>query len=58
MKTGKLLTTKELADYLGTHPVSINRKVAKGELPFYRLSKTDLRFDLEEVLKSLKGNEE
>ena len=57
MKTEKLLSTKELAEYLGTHPVSINRKVAKGEIPFYRLSKTDLRFDLVEVLKALKGGE-
>ena len=50
----KLLTTKELAECLNTHPVSINRKVAKGEIPFYRLSKTDLRFDLDEVLATLK----
>ena len=55
MTSNKLLTTKELAEYLGTHPVSINRKVARGQIPFYRLSKTDLRFNLDEVLKTLKG---
>tara|TARA_R110002049_G_scaffold86363_2_gene219734 strand:- start:4 stop:246 length:243 start_codon:yes stop_codon:yes gene_type:complete len=50
----KLLTTKELAECLNVHPASISRKVIKGEIPFYRLSKTDLRFDLEEVLAELK----
>lgn len=56
MENKKLLTTKELASYLGTHPVSINRKVARKEIPFYKLSKTDLRFDLEKVLEALKGD--
>lgn len=51
----KLLTTKELAEYLNVHPVSINRMVANDRIPFMRLGKTDLRFDLEEVLKELKG---
>ena len=51
----KLLTTKELAEYLNVHPLSINRKVLNGEIPCIKLSKRNLRFDLDEVMKALKG---
>jgi len=54
LKMKSLLTTKELAEYLNIHPVSLNRKVLKGDIPFYQLSKTNLRFDLDEVLTKLK----
>lgn len=50
----KLLNSKELAEYLNIHHGSVKRMVASDRIPFIRLSKTDLRFDLEEVLKKLK----
>jgi excisionase family DNA binding protein len=47
--TDRLLTAKELADFLGLKPGTILDKWERGELPGYRFGRA-VRFDLEEVL--------
>ena len=40
----RLLTTRQIADYLGFSPETILRKWRTGELPGYRLGSNVLRF--------------
>ena len=48
-----LLKTKELADRLGVHPQTIRRMVERDQIPVVKLSKTEFRFDLNEVKAAL-----
>jgi excisionase family DNA binding protein len=41
----RLLTTRELAEYLGLSPATILRRWRAGEIPGYRISSNVLRFD-------------
>jgi excisionase family DNA binding protein len=45
----RLLTARELADYLGLKPATILDKWERGELPGFKFGRA-VRFDLEEVL--------
>lgn len=53
--TGRLLTTREVAAYLGVSPETVLRRWRAGELPGYRLSSNVLRFDPDEVRAWLEG---
>lgn len=44
-----LLTTREVADWLGVAPETVLRRWRAGELPGYRLASNALRFDPLEV---------
>jgi excisionase family DNA binding protein len=47
--TERLLTARELADYLGLAPATILDKWERGELPGFKFGRA-VRFELEEVL--------
>ena len=47
--TDRLLTARELADYLGLAPATVLDQWQRGELPGYRFGRA-VRFDLDEVL--------
>jgi excisionase family DNA binding protein len=47
--TERLLTARELADYLGLAPATILDKWERGELPGFKFGRA-VRFDLDEVL--------
>lgn len=51
--TGRLLTTREVAEMLGLSPESVLRRWRRGELPGYRLSSNVLRFDFREVMATI-----
>lgn len=53
--TGRLLTTRELAEYLGVSSETVLRRWRAGELPGYRIASNALRFDPEEVRGWLEG---
>jgi excisionase family DNA binding protein len=50
----KLVSAKELADYVGVHVKTLLKWVRAGVLPVIRLSKRCLRFDLEVCVKIIK----
>lgn len=43
--SGRLLTTRQVADRLGLSPATVLRRWRTGELPGYRLASNVLRFD-------------
>src|SRR2546423_2372071 len=47
--SGRLLTARELADYLGLKPATVLDKWERGELPGFKFGRA-VRFDLDEVL--------
>jgi len=47
----RLLSTEELAEYLGWHPGSVRRSAADGDLPHYKIGKY-LKFSLSEILSA------
>jgi excisionase family DNA binding protein len=47
--TDRLLTARELGDYLGLAPGTVLDKWERGEFPGYRFGRA-VRFDLDEVL--------
>lgn len=47
----RLLTARELGEYLGLAPATILDKWERGELPAYKFGRA-VRFDLKEVLAS------
>jgi len=44
----KLMTVKEVADYLKLHPTTIYHMLKRGELPAFRVG-SDWRFNIEEI---------
>jgi excisionase family DNA binding protein len=44
-----LLTTREVAAWLGVSPATVLRRWRSGELPGYRLGSNVLRFNVDEV---------
>jgi excisionase family DNA binding protein len=44
-----LLTTRQVADFLGVSPATVLRRWRAGELPGYRLASNVLRFDPAEI---------
>lgn len=53
--TGRLLTTRELAAYLGVSSETVLRRWRAGELPGFRIASNALRFDPDEVRDWLEG---
>lgn len=51
-----MINTKELSKYLNVHENTIYNLIKRG-LPYYKISKQEFRFELEEVKKWLKQNE-
>jgi excisionase family DNA binding protein len=49
LREGRLLTARELADYLGLKPATVLDKWERGELPGFKFGRA-VRFDLDEVL--------
>lgn len=47
--TTELLTTRQVAEYLGVHVNTVLRLCHHAGLPFYRVGTRDLRFRREEV---------
>ena len=48
-RVGGLLTTRQVADFLGVSPATVLRRWRVGELPGYRLASNVLRFDPAEL---------
>ena len=47
--SGRLLTTREVAELLGLSPATVLRRWRAGELPGYRLGSNVLRFSAHDV---------
>jgi excisionase family DNA binding protein len=47
--SGRLLTTREVAEWLGLAPETVLRRWRSGELPGFRLASNVLRFDRDEI---------
>ena len=45
----RLLTSREVADWLGVSPETVLRRWRAGEIPGFRLASNCLRFDPEEL---------
>ncbi len=53
-KVEKLMTGKQVADFLQVHPGSLRRWSRKGLLKFYRVGgRRDMRYQLDDVLSFL-----
>jgi excisionase family DNA binding protein len=44
-----LLTTRQVAEWLGVSPATVLRRWRSGELPGYRIASNVLRFDRDEL---------
>ena len=53
--TERLLTTREVAEFLGLSPETVLRRYRRGELPGFRLASNVLRFRESEVEAWLEG---
>lgn len=51
----RMISTKELAEYLKVHENTIYNLIKKG-LPFYKIGSQEYRFEIEEVKEWLKQN--
>lgn len=51
-----MINTKELAKYLNIHENTVYSLIKRG-LPYYKIGKQEFRFELEEVKRWLKQNE-
>ena len=51
----KLVSAKELADYLKVHVKTVRKWARAGIIPVIKLSKRCLRFDLAECERIIKG---
>lgn len=56
-KDDNRMSVKELAEFIGVSTDTIRRAFRKGEIPAIRV-RTALRFDLNEVLRSMQRNAE
>jgi excisionase family DNA binding protein len=50
----RLLTRRELAEYLRMHAETITRKARAGEIPAYVSGTRTMRFDLDEVKRAMR----
>jgi excisionase family DNA binding protein len=55
VKDGTLISAEALGELLSLPPASVRRLAREGRLPCYRAGRL-LRFDLEQVLESMKDN--
>ena len=51
----RLLTTRQVADFLGVSPETVLRRWRAGEIPGYRLASNVLRFRESEIEAWLEG---
>ena len=49
--------TKKMAEILQVNPETIRRMVRKGEIPFIKLGERDYRFNVDEVIATLKKDQ-
>lgn len=54
----KLISTKELAKELNVHPETVRRMARRNQIPFIRVSETEFRFNLQQVIDRLQNNED
>ena len=55
MSEPKILTAQELGTYLATRPTTIRRWAKEGLIPSLRLPGGGVRFNFDEVIKSLES---
>jgi excisionase family DNA binding protein len=48
VETSRVLTVKELSDYLKVHPSTIYRQLKRGRLPAFKVG-SDWRFNIESI---------
>jgi excisionase family DNA binding protein len=48
IEASKVLTVKELSDYLKVHPSTVYRQLRKGRLPAFKVG-SDWRFNIESI---------
>ena len=53
--TGRLLTTRQVAEFLGVSPETVLRRWRRGEIPGVRLASNVLRFRESEIEAWLEG---
>lgn len=53
----KYMSVEELADYLSLTPMSIYKRVSRGEIPYIRVSRSCLRFDIDVIDEWMKSKE-
>jgi excisionase family DNA binding protein len=51
----RLLTAREVAEYLGLSPASVLRRWRVGEIPGFRLASNVVRFDPDEIERWLES---
>ncbi len=56
--TGRLLTTRQVAAFLGVSPETVLRRWRRGEIPGVRLASNVLRFRESEIERWVDGLEE
>ena len=56
--TGRLLTTRQVAEFLGVSPETVLRRWRRGEIPGVRLASNVLRFRESEIERWVDGLEE
>lgn len=50
----QIVNSKELAVILNVNVETVRRMVKRGEIPFFKVGEREYRFDVQEVIKSLK----
>lgn len=53
IKEKEILTTKEVADYLSLHPLTVHRYAREGKIPAFKIG-TDWRFHRKYIEKWIK----
>ncbi len=56
--TGRLLTTRQVAEFLGVSPETVLRRWRRGEIPGVRLASNVLRFRESEIERWVDGLEQ
>jgi excisionase family DNA binding protein len=51
----QLLTTAQLAEKLNTSKMTVLRMAKDGRIPHIKISKTEFRYDIDEVLEALRA---
>jgi len=53
-KNKEILTAKEVAEYLGLHPLTVHRYAREGKIPAFKIG-TDWRFHRKYIDKWIRG---
>lgn len=51
-------TTRQVAEALGVAPTTVNAWVRQNIIPFVRLTRSTIRYDLNSVIEALKSRQE